>query len=295
LRATRAGSQTKLAKAIREDGENEFSIEVLQDGIDDPMLLRDREIYWVKKLGALGSNGLNSAPPGGLGGAKGTRTIVDGEAFRSLQEAAQVIAERLSIPEYAVRSRIKSGKPIPIKVRKNSTHPEAGSPLFRRWLGLLKRHPNAVELRWVESYDDFKSDISPLDLSLELLRKDDTKAWGASNFKWVSVQEKINISHGISMMVKGISYPSFTAVAIKFGIGSGTLRDRIERHGMSLDAAVDVPLAATSYKLLKTQILIDGKSFRSRRQASIYLMTKGLTEYQAQIKVNAIVATSLIK
>ena len=290
LHAVRKGSQTKLAKAIREDGPDGFIGEVIEEEILDPATLREREIHWVEQLNALGPGGLNTARPGGLGGAKGFRTVVNGEVFRSRQEASQVIAERLGIPDFAVLSRIQAGSPIPLRIRKHSTHPEAGSPLFRRWLGLLKRHPNQVAADWVNSYDKFKQDISPIYLEQELVRIDDAQPWGAKNIRWVTTQKKVELVHGKAVSIHGVVYPSLKAVAARFGIGVSTLKDRIGRQGMSVEDAIDIPLGASSYQRVELPIEIDGQIFRSKRQAVIFLVGKGMTEYFARLQVDSIVS-----
>ena len=162
--------------------------------------------------------------------------------------------------------------------------------MFRRWLGLLKRHPNQVSADWVSSYDKFKEDISPICLELELVRIDGAQPWGPRNTKWVTNQKKVELDHGRAVTVNGVIYPSLRAVAARFGVGVSTLKDRIGRQGMSVEDAICLPLGASSYQRVEHPIELYGHIFRSKRQALIFLMGMGMTEYFARLKVDSIVA-----
>nr|WP_315488347.1 GIY-YIG nuclease family protein [uncultured Rhodoferax sp.] len=283
LRAARRGSASKLATAIRQDGEAGFAISVLEQGIRDLQELQDRERHWVKVLDALGNHGLNVAAPGGLGAPRGKRTLAEGRVFRSLKEAAQVLAEEHGVPEYVAMTRIKKGQDVPDTARTHSQHPEAGSNLFRRWLALMRRHPNNVHSAWRESYDAFKADVGGGDPALSLVRLDDSRPWGPANIQWLSDQEKVERIHGTAVEVHGLTFPSMAAVARHFGIGGSTLKDRMYRQGLTLEQAVAAPAGATSYRLQSGHAVVDGKAFRSRRQAQLYLVReKGMTEHQAR-------------
>jgi len=287
VRAARRGSTTKLARAIREDDPSGFELTVLEEGIADLENLRQREAHWVKELNSLGPCGLNMAPPGGLGSPRGKRTAIDGEVFRSQAEAAQILSRRTGLARHVILSRIVDGLPLPSKARTHSKHPEAGSNLFRRWLALLKRHAGMVDPRWVESFDDFKTDVFPWGQKTSLARIDDVKKWGPGNFQWLSTQEKIERQHGKRLSVKGIEFPSLKAVAKHFSIGVSTLKDRINRQGMTVDEAIQKPLSVTSYRNRGDEITVDGQLFRSKRQAIMHIAKKrGLTEHQAKYLFN---------
>lgn len=285
VRFAEAGGTTKLAQAIRADGRDGFELSILETGIDDLRQLQERESYWMEVKGALGRLGLNSARAGGLGSRGGKAIEVAGVRYRSITEASQVLSEELGLPQHAISSRLQNGQALPAKVRRNSKHPDAGSNLFRRWLGLLKRHPAGIANEWRESYDKFKLDVSPVPSSRELVRKIPDEPWGSDNFEWVDTQTKIERVHGKVVVVQGVTYPSIKSVAIKYAIGFSTLADRIGRQGMSIDAAVSMPLAMTSCKKNDASISVDGKIFRSKRQAILYIAeTRGLTEDQAKYR-----------
>lgn len=287
LRAARNGARTKLAVAIRSDGPEGFKREIIEDGIEDPKELKIREIYWANELDALGPEGLNMAKPGGLSTPRGKKIEVNGETFGSIVEASVVLAERTGLAIHAVASRIRSGAPLPVRVRKQSRHPEAGSNLFRRWLALLRRHPEEVESTWLADFDAFKTAVqSTFQEGRELARLDDSRPWGPSNVEWVTVREKIERIHGKSLVVMGRRFGSLRSVADEFGIGLSTLKDRLSRQGLSPNEAVSRQLSVTSYRKSKTTIVVDGKAFRSKRQAILYLSgSRGITENQAKYRL----------
>jgi hypothetical protein len=280
---------TKLHAAIREDGPAGFDIDVLERGITDPTLLPEREAFWVERLGALGPNGLNSAKPGGLGSPGGKPIRHGAETFRSIEEAADVLSERLGIARHVIRKRLQKGLPLPQadQVRRHSNHPEAGSNLFRRWLGMLKRHARAVADEWRADYDRFKADVSPVPVGMELIRKQPAEPWGPGNVEWVSIQTKVERTHGKALMLNGVAYPSLNAVAKAHGIGVSTLKNRVNLQGMSAEQAIAAPLAPTSYRQASQPIMVDSQEFRSKRKAILYIAeTRGITEHQAKYRFN---------
>lgn len=287
VRRALAGATTKIGRAIREDGSENFSIETLETGIDDPDLLRKREAFWVNQLDALGKAGLNSAKPGGMGSPRGKQVQYEGETFRSIEEASDVLGVRLGIERHVVRTRLQEGLRLPKanEVRRHSKHPDAGSKLFRCWLGILKRHAGNVTTEWASSYDQFKADVSPTQTGLKLVRKCTKEPWGPENFEWVDSKAKVERTHGKPVSVHGVVYPSLQSIANAYKIGISTLKNRITRQGMTLEEAVVTPIGSTSYKQDLEPIVVDGKTFRSARQAILYIAeTRGITEGQAKYR-----------
>ena len=287
----------RLACAIREDGEDGFLLEVLEDQIEKPELLKEREKYWVGQLNSRGATGLNVAAPGSLSIKPGKPIEVDGKQYPSLKEASEVEGARRGLPAYVVLKRLVKGEPIPTRARRHSKHLEAGSNLFRRWLALKKRHPQMVDSSWFESYDQFKADVGlPVNPELQLVRIDDSKPWGPKNFEWVTVQEKMDRLSGISLVVDGNCFPTLVALAKHYGIGVSTLKYRIKNQGMTPEAAVRKPLSETSFRNSEGKVVVDGKAFRSKRQTIAYVReTQGLTEYKAMLLVNDLVAKEKAK
>jgi len=289
VRRATEGSTSKLHVAIREDGAAGFDIDALETDIMDLLLLPAREAFWVERLGALGPQGLNTAKPGGLGSPSGKIVQFGDETFRSIEEAADVLSARLGMAKHVIRTRLQKGLPLPEadRVRRRSRHPEAGSNLFRRWKSMQKRHADAVVAEWVGNYDSFKADVSPVPADMELVRKRPNEPWGPGNFEWVNTQTKIERVHGKELTVHGVSYPSLNAVARAHAIGVSTLKNRVNQQGMSVEQAIAVPLAATSYKHSQHPIMVDGREFRSKRQAILYIAeTRVITEDQAKYRFN---------
>lgn len=239
--AAKHGLGTKLAKAIREDGEDGFAYSVLESGITDLAQLACKEITWAKKLDAHGPNGLNTAKAGGLGSLRGKITYYLGRKFRSITEAIQVLSTETGLPEHVIYRRIISNRPLPTKPRKHSKHPEAGSNIYRRWLALVKRHGKSVCHEWISSYDLFKNDISPIQLDKRLSRVDPNKLWCASNTTWLKINDIVENTHGIQVNAFGEHYASLTSLAKKYDISVSTLKHRIYKQSMSIELACTIP------------------------------------------------------
>lgn len=248
LSAASRGSQTRLAQAIREDGREGFSIVVVEQNIADPGTLKAREIHWVAELGALGAIGLNTAPPGNLGRRTGIRTQDGDDVFQSDAERFRVLGKRHGVPAHVAEARIRSGTPAPWTARKHSKDPEAGTGHYRRWLALLRRHPGGVDDRWASSYKNFMIDTMPIPPGHHLVRPDASQPWGRENFTWMTPRQKIEAQRGTKVVAFGIEHPSLEALAVKFNIGVSTLKDRVRRQGLAVEAALEIPVGRTPGK-----------------------------------------------
>ncbi|MGC9352210.1 MAG: GIY-YIG nuclease family protein [Mariniphaga sp.] len=249
LYAANKNAQTKLAKAIRKDGPAGFRLETLEDDIDSPSTLKEREKYWVLKFNSRGPNGLNTAPPGGLGSSKGVPVIFEGESFDSITEAGYVLGKRYNIPSFTVERCIRDGVKLPIKTRKHSKHKDAGSNLFRRWLALKKRHEGNIVPKWLDSYDCFKKDVGNIPKKdMRLIRKNNDEPWGPSNFYWGNSKELVESIHGKEISVNGKKYSSIKALSDEFGIGYSTLKNRINIQKLPPRIAVKLPIGPTGNK-----------------------------------------------
>lgn len=246
LSAVRHGSKTRLAQAIREDGPELFSVDIIESNIADMSALKAREIFWAAELGALGANGLNTAPPGQLGRRSGIRTQDGDETFHSDAERFRVLGARHGVPAYVAQARIKNNTPLPWKARTHSKNPEAGTEHFRRWLALRRRHPDGVDDRWVASFNDFLADTVPIPPGHHLVRPDASKPWGKGNFMWGTPKQRVEHQSGKPLSAWGVVYPSMEALAARFGFGVSTLKDRIRRQGLTVEAALELPLGRTS-------------------------------------------------
>lgn len=286
LSAARKGASTKIACAIREDGENGFSLEILEDNIGDSEKLKRRECYWVELKGTLDPQGLNIALPGALGSSRGIPFKWNEEEFESQTEAARVLGKRFDIAPHVIERRIREGKLLTEPARKNSKHPDAGTNLFRRWLALKRRNAENIESTWLD-YNNFKRNVEPtFKPELRLIRLDETKPWGPNNWKWGTAKQGIEKIHGQSITLGKTTYPSLRAISKEFNIGYSTLKNRIKNQGLSIEEAVIKPIGCTSFKKSNKKYIADDETFRSKRQLILYLAKKHkITEGQAKYRL----------
>lgn len=273
LVAAAKGGTTLLARAIQADGAEGFATDILEDGLawDD---LGVRERHWIAKSNCVAPNGLNLSRGGQIGGGKRKPVEIEGERFSSHEEAFQVIGARTGLPPHVVESRLRSQRPLPAKARTQSKHPEAGSNLWRRRASLINAvkkgvRQGPIDPRWLESYDAYAADVRPtFDPKLEMERLDETKPWGPGNFVWRSRSQRITRAKGVPISAGGKTYESIQALATAYDIGVSTLKQRLGR-GMSPDAAVSVPLSATSRKG-RAPFVFEGTPYASLSKAAEY-------------------------
>lgn len=272
-------SKAPLAKAIRKWGVTAFSVNVLEEGLNQEEL-PERETYWIRKLNTNKPKGFNARPGGQMGGGKGRSIEYEEETFPSLESAAAALSVRTGIARHVVLRRISRGEKIPKRARSTSKHPEAGTNLWRRWKSLLNavaagRRNGTICKRW-ENYDSFASDVRDGYRSeLKLIRIDDSKPWGPRNVKWVTAEDSIAATHGTAYVVHGQTYLSLNAVARAYGIGRSTLKNRLEVQGLPIDEAVTRALGPTSATSRMEPMIVDGRAFPSINQSAKF--TAGYT------------------
>jgi group I intron endonuclease len=263
---------TPLARAIRRIGPDNFTINTLEEDLEQTQLA-ERERYWIIRLNTRKPNGFNIKPGGEMGGGRGKEIEYEGESFPSIEVASEVLSHRTGIAKHVVHRRLSNGKPIPEQARQMSDHHEAGTNLWRRWKSLINgikaaRRSGEICARWSD-YDNFSADVRDgYDPNLSLVRIDESKPWCGENVRWISKQEAIERVHGTELVVEGKTYPSLNAVAREYGIGRTTLKNRLEVQGLALDEAVRKELAPTSKSLRKAPVVVDGNEFPSINQAA---------------------------
>lgn len=264
------GAPNVLARAIRVDGPDGFTIEAVEVDLawDE---LGAREKSWISALGCITPNGLNSSGGGQVGGAKRKAVEIDGETFPSHTEAYRVLAERLGVPAHVVGRRHRHGRPLAKKARRKSDHPEAGTTLWRRWKGLLNSvekgvRQGPIDPRW-EDYDAFAADVRPTyDEDLEMVRIDAAKGWGPGNFAWITRAERIAQTHGKAIAAGGVAYKSVQALARASGVGVSTIKYRLSK-GCSPDEAISGPFGPTSAKA-RASFMFEGVAYPSLSRAA---------------------------
>jgi hypothetical protein len=288
--ATEGLAQTPLANAIRTFGENNFEIRGLESGLDQDGL-PEREKFWIKRLNTIAPAGFNALPGGQMGGGRGRAVEYDGESFPSLEVAAATLSERTGIAKHVILPRLAHGELLPIKARRMSRHPEAGTNLWRRWKSLINatkvgRRDGEVCARW-EDYDNFADDVrNGYRPELRLIRKDDSQPWCSNNFQWVSKQVAVESIQGETYQIDGKTFGSLASIARAYGIRVSTLKYRIKEKGMSVEEATRKPLSATSKYARGTPVIVDGKEFSSENQAAKYASSQyGITFHQARDRI----------
>jgi len=262
-----------LFNAFEIDGIDNFYIELLEDNVPNNKL-SERENFWIHKLDSLNTEfGLNMRPGAASAVGYGTSMKYMGKYFPSLQSAVRTYQKlRSDCPKHVIEKRIKANKPLPISPRHHSKHPEAGSPYWRRWKGLVKHDNICSEWAILEDdkgYENFKRDMGfPPNNEYKLGRLDITKPHSKDNSRWMTSQEEREIFSGVEITAFGICYPSYSALANEYGIKLTTLLYRLSK-GLSPEEAVN-PHTKTSPKVTK----YDGIEFKSKSEMLNYAAKK---------------------
>ncbi|MBU3020164.1 GIY-YIG nuclease family protein [Paraglaciecola agarilytica] len=229
------GSKSLIHKEMRRHGVETFRIEIVESKVPISEL-PEREKHYIRILKTLSPLGFNRSSGGQLGGFNGKPTIVNGQNYTSITNAAKDIENQTNgvIRYFSVESCIRNGKDIPDITnppRKNSTHKDAGNNLFRRHSSLLKR--NRLSHEWID-YDTFKRDVLLVISLKEIAKKklrltkiSNKKAFGPFNFSWVTAKKANEVRCGKVITAFGKDFPSMTALAKHYGMPVSTLKYRI--------------------------------------------------------------------
>lgn len=273
------GSGTPLHAAMREHGVEIFrveTIELVEEGED----LGARERHWIAELGTLVPNGYNLREGGQMGRAEGISVLWEGRSFSSIAAMCREVSRETGLAVHVIESRYREGLPLPEKARTHSDHPEAGSPLFRQWLGMKKRAaetgPGVAEV-WL-NYDAWKLDVSKLAGNGRLTRIDERRPWEPGNCVRLEHREIVRRTHGQAFNALGRTWATKQDALDAHGIARNTFDLRL-RAGLSVDEALTQPLGPTS----KALVTVDGECFESRNQACMALSVRyGMTPDQVK-------------
>lgn len=273
------GSGTPLHAAMREHGAEAFrveTIEVLADGED----LGARERHWIAELGTLVPDGYNLREGGQMGRTEGMSVFWEGRSFSSIAGMCREVSRETGLAVHVIESRYREGRPLPEKARTHSDHPEAGSPLFRQWLGMKKRAAETgaeVAETWLD-YDAWKLDVGKLAGNGRWTRIDETLPWEPGNCVRLEHREIVRRTHGQAFTALGQTWATKQDAIDANGIARNTFDLRL-RAGLSIDQALTQPLGPTS----KSPITVDGECFESRNQACLALSARyGMTPDQVK-------------
>lgn len=267
--AFETGGSTPLCQAMRETGAADFRMEVIEEGAMSGVELGERERTWIEMLNTMMPFGFNSAPGGGIGRVEGMPITIDDITYPSREAAARTISQNTGLAKHVVLRRIVEGKPLPEKARQQSKHPEAGTVLFRKWQGLLKRARKGATAEVVADWEDY--DIWKRQTSAEgkehlcLYRPNRAAQWGPSNFAWGSSKDRVTSVHGREVTAFGKTWPSKADACKEYKIGVGTFNYRLQA-GMTVEEALNQRLGKTSRQ--GEDFVFEGESFRSVTQAA---------------------------
>lgn len=240
-------SSRPLARAIAEFGVQSFTAKALHSNVPIDSL-GDLEKQYIASLNTLHPSGLNANRGGQVSHTAGRSVKIDGVAYESFKQASEAISESTdgAVPPYIVKSRLCTGEVDPSELRKPcrrmSRHIEAGSPLFRRYKGLLRKSVLCNEWKY---YDVFKQDVlenisfSEVEARKLILTKlDSLQPYSKHNFKWATKSESILMRCGKECKALGRSFSSIEAVAKYYGIPASTLRYELKNSSVSLEEVI---------------------------------------------------------
>ncbi len=280
LNSADQGAKTPLAAAVREYGAERFEVRVLESDVPSAEL-PDRERYWIAACDTRIPNGFNAIDGGGMSSPYGRQVEFNGRSYPSLASAGREIGLELGLEPHFVVSRLAKDEALPKTQRRQSQHKEAGTNLWRRWKSLLNavkagRRSGPISKDWFD-YDKFADDVRDgYRPELRLTRIRDDEPWGRGNFRWVSGRESVEKTHGESLVVDGVRYPSWQAVASAYGVSVSTLKHRVRVQGVSLDEAVRIAIGPTSRRPCRVGVEV----FPSLHQAAKYAASKYGLSYE---------------
>lgn len=171
-----------LARAINDDGPDNFITELVEDNIPIESL-PDRERYWITTFNSLMPIGLNRHPGGAMGGGGRREIKHQGETFVSVGRAADELAARHGLTPSAAHQRLRGGKSLdtPLKVFRTRGLGVAGSFLWARWRAMRNNRSSALAPEW-QDWEKFAADLSHLTKADRMVRIDPLLPWGPGNY-----------------------------------------------------------------------------------------------------------------
>jgi len=280
LATAQNGGGSLLHEAIRADEARNFKVDTIEEVEDGTDSLAEREIFYIAKFGTLRPRGYNVLEGGQLGRYDGTPVTFEGRDFRSISDMSRRIGKETGLPEYVVLRCWREDRPFPDKARTHSNHAEAGSELFRQWLGMWKRaemNGSEVAEEW-EDYDVWKADTTSLDGDGRLTRIDEMRPWGPDNMTFMAHSDIIRRTHGKCIEAFGRVWEVKQDALKEFAIERNTFDFRI-KAGWSVEDALATPLGRTS----KTPITFEDEDFPSTNNAARDLSNRyGMTFNQTR-------------
>jgi len=148
---------------------------------------------------------------------------------------------------------LNTEKVIESNKRRKSTHPAYRSKTYWIWVGMRGRcnNPNdaafvyyggrgiTVCSRWLESFDNFYSDMGECPPSYTIERIDNNKGYFPKNCKWATRKEQMQNTRRRSELTVGDMTMSVTEWAEKTGVSRANIWSRL-RRGKTSEQAIGV-------------------------------------------------------
>lgn len=145
---------------------------------------------------------------------------------------------------------------VKVSGNKNKTHGMTRSPEYRTWCSMKTRcykedypsYPNyggrgiKVCDRWLESFENFFSDMGKRPANASLDRIDNSKGYDPDNCRWATTIEQANNKRNNNLHLFRGSLVSLSRIAAITGISQPTLWSRLNRMKLTIDEAVELTL-----------------------------------------------------
>jgi hypothetical protein len=191
-----------LHQAIRCCGPQDFELEVLDSGVAKKDLEK-KERKYIAELRTLTPNGLNLTAGGESGGSNKKPTVVDGQVFPGVREAAEHISRTRDISYEAAKGRLRSGR-IDVKSPSPSGSAVSKTQAYKAWSSIVHGYCNpkassflpgvSCDPEW-RNFDAFLRDVGqPPKPGMSFVRRDKAKGYCPDNCAWLSRSEAARMS-----------------------------------------------------------------------------------------------------
>lgn len=130
------------------------------------------------------------------------------------------------------------------------------TPVYKVWIGIVQRCTDKnytyyhnyggrgikVCDRWLNSFDDFYSDMGDIPNGMTIERKDNNKGYSKDNCKWATWTEQNNNKRSNINIKIGENTKTVTQWAKHLGINKSTIYSRV-RLGWGIKDAITIPIA----------------------------------------------------
>lgn len=190
-------SLDSLHAAIRTHGPGEFTLRVIDRGTAKRDL-EGKERHWIAKLETLVPKGFNISRGGGSGGAMGRTTVVEGQRFATVREAAVYVARMRGITFVAAKGRLRSGR-LDVVAPSKPGHAISKTSAYKAWSRIVHCATNpqskdfipglALHPGWYD-FHIFLNDVGqPPERGLVFARLDKGKGFTPDNCVWMGKSE----------------------------------------------------------------------------------------------------------